>query len=134
MAASLHAKARRAGEGSAVRAVPEADLAEDTVRSNVNQCNRWRKFLCFSYICFTLYDKCMFDWNFIAGLIATVAFDIIYFGAIIGTITVIILDNRNPVKTMAWILVLMWGLCSTSFSAGANGANASLERRATTAC
>ena len=43
----------------------------------------------------------MLDWNFIAGLIATVAFDIIYFGAIIGTITVIILDNRNPVKTMA---------------------------------
>ena len=40
----------------------------------------------------------MLDWNFIAGLIATVAFDIIYFGAIIGTITVIILDNRNPVK------------------------------------
>ena len=27
-------------------------------------------------------DKCMLDWNFIAGLIATVAFDIIYFGAI----------------------------------------------------
>ena len=53
-------------------------------------------------------DKCMLDWNFIAGLIATVAFDIIYFGAIIGTITVIILDNRNPVKTMAWILVLMF--------------------------
>ena len=50
----------------------------------------------------------MLDCNFIAGLIATVAFDIIYFGAIIGTITVIILDNRNPVKTMAWILVLMF--------------------------
>lgn len=50
----------------------------------------------------------MFDWNFIAGLVATVAFDIIYFGAIIGTITVITLDNRNPVKTMAWILILMF--------------------------
>jgi cardiolipin synthase A/B len=36
------------------------------------------------------------------------AFDIIYFGAIIGTIVVVILDNRNPVKTMAWILVLMF--------------------------
>lgn len=57
---------------------------------------------------FALYDRCMFDWNFIAGLVATVAFDIIYFGAIIGTITVIILDNRNPVKTMAWILILMF--------------------------
>ena len=40
--------------------------------------------------------------------IATIAFDILYFGAIIGTIIVIILDNRNPVKTMAWILILMF--------------------------
>ena len=32
----------------------------------------------------------------------------VYFGAIIGTIIVIILDNRNPVKTLAWILVLMF--------------------------
>ena len=38
--------------------------------------------------------------------IATVAFDILYFGAIISTIVIIILDNRNPVKTMAWILIL----------------------------
>ena len=50
----------------------------------------------------------MFDWNFIFGRIAGVAFDIVYFGAIIGTIGVIILDNRNPVKTMAWILVLIF--------------------------
>ncbi|MCD8091297.1 MAG: cardiolipin synthase [Bacteroides sp.] len=50
----------------------------------------------------------MFDWNLFASQIATVAFDIIYFGAIIGTIVVIVLDNRNPVKTMAWILVLMF--------------------------
>lgn len=50
----------------------------------------------------------MLDWNYIAGIIATVAFDIIYFGAIIGTIVIVILDNRNPVKTMAWILVLMF--------------------------
>ena len=84
------------------------DLAEDIVRSNVNQCNRPQKFLYFSYICFALYDRCMFDWNFIAGLVATVAFDIIYFGAIIGTITVIILDNRNPVKTMALKKILMF--------------------------
>ena len=40
----------------------------------------------------------MLDWNFIASQIATIAFDIVYFGAIIGTIVVIILDNRNPVK------------------------------------
>lgn len=50
----------------------------------------------------------MLDWNYIAGIIATVAFDIVYFGAIIGTIIIVILDNRNPVKTMAWILVLMF--------------------------
>lgn len=50
----------------------------------------------------------MVDWNYIAGMIAKAAFDIVYFGAIIGTIVVVILDNRNPVKTMAWILVLMF--------------------------
>mgnify|MGYP004448410973 CR=1 FL=1 len=50
----------------------------------------------------------MIDWNLIFSQIATVAFDIVYFGAIIGTIIVVILDNRNPVKTMAWILVLMF--------------------------
>ena len=32
----------------------------------------------------------------------------IYFGAVIGTIIVVILDNRIPVKTIAWILVLMF--------------------------
>lgn len=63
----------------------------------------------------------MLDWNFIASQIATIAFDIVYFGAIIGTIVVIILDNRNPVKTMAWILILIvpshrWGWCFTSSS------------------
>lgn len=50
----------------------------------------------------------MIDWNYIAGVIATIAFDIVYFGAVIGTIVIVILDNRNPVKTMAWILVLMF--------------------------
>ncbi|WP_300851804.1 cardiolipin synthase, partial [uncultured Bacteroides sp.] len=50
----------------------------------------------------------MIDWNYILSQIATVAFDMVYFGAIIGTIIVIILDNRNPVKTLAWILVLMF--------------------------
>ena len=53
----------------------------------------------------------MIDWNYILNQVATVAFDIIYFGAIIGTIVVIILDNRNPVKTLAWILVLTFALC-----------------------
>ena len=57
----------------------------------------------------------MIDWNYIVSQIATVAFDILYFGAIISTIVIIILDNRNPVKTMAWIL---WGLSFTFSSAG----------------
>jgi len=55
----------------------------------------------------------MIDWNILVSQIATVAFDIVYFGAIISTIVVIILDNRNPVKTMAWncrscFLFLLW--------------------------
>ena len=41
----------------------------------------------------------MIDWNILVSQIATVAFDIVYFGAIISTIVVIILDNRNPVDT-----------------------------------
>lgn len=48
----------------------------------------------------------MIEWNGLLNQIATIAFDTLYFGAIIGTIIVVILDNRNPVKTMAWILVL----------------------------
>lgn len=50
----------------------------------------------------------MIEWNYIMSQVATIIFDILYFGAIIGTIVVIILDNRNPVKTLAWILVLMF--------------------------
>ncbi len=50
----------------------------------------------------------MFDWNLFAGQVASVIFNIIYFGAVIGTIIVVVLDNRNPVKTMAWILILMF--------------------------
>lgn len=50
----------------------------------------------------------MIDWNLLASQIATIAFDIVYFGAVIGTIVVVVLDNRNPVKTMAWILILMF--------------------------
>lgn len=50
----------------------------------------------------------MIEWNYILNQIVGVVFDILYFGAIIGAIIVIILDNRNPVKTLAWILVLMF--------------------------
>ena len=50
----------------------------------------------------------MIDWSYILTHIAKIAFDVIYFGAVIGTIIVVILDNRNPVKTIAWVLVLMF--------------------------
>ncbi|MCD8262394.1 MAG: cardiolipin synthase [Bacteroides sp.] len=50
----------------------------------------------------------MIDWASLANTIVTEAFYILYFGAIIGTIIVVLLDNRNPVKTMAWILVLIF--------------------------
>lgn len=50
----------------------------------------------------------MFEWSFIASTVATVAFDLVYFGLVIGTIVVIVLDSRNPVKTLAWVLVLMF--------------------------
>ena len=66
--------------------------------------------ICFIFVVQYPYKKeiPMIDWNIIVSQIATVAFDIVYFGAIISTIVVIILDNRNPVKTMAWILILLF--------------------------
>ena len=80
----------------------------------------------------------MIDWNYILSQIATVAFDILYFGAIIGTIVIIILDNRNPVKTMAWILILLFlpivGLVLYSSLAEASAANVLSAGRATTVC
>ena len=79
----------------------------------------------------------MIDWNYMLSQIATVAFDILYFGAIIGTIVIIILDNRNPVKTMAWILILLFlpivGLVFYFFFGRSQVANVSLGRKATTA-
>ncbi|MCC8187245.1 MAG: cardiolipin synthase [Bacteroides sp.] len=50
----------------------------------------------------------MLDWTSIADTIASWALDFVYFGLVIGTIVVVILDNRNPVKTMAWVLVLVF--------------------------
>jgi cardiolipin synthase len=46
------------------------------------------------------------DWSQIVSQVANVTFDIVYFAIIFGTIVVIVLDNRNPVKTLAWVLVL----------------------------
>lgn len=46
------------------------------------------------------------DWSSIFKDIFSVIYDVLYFGVIIGMIIIVILDNRNPVKTMAWVLVL----------------------------
>ena len=64
----------------------------------------------------------MIDWNYIASVIATVAFDIIYFGAIIGTIVIVILDNRNP------------GWFSISFLGVAKGVRRLSVRKVMTVC
>lgn len=75
----------------------------------------------------------MIDWNILVSQIATVAFDIVYFGAIISTIVVIILDNRNPVKTMAWILILLFlpivGLVFISSLVGVSVGNVSWSKK-----
>jgi cardiolipin synthase len=49
----------------------------------------------------------MIEWGIFNDIFA-VAFNVLYFVIIIGTIIVVILDNRNPVKTMAWVLVLFF--------------------------
>lgn len=49
----------------------------------------------------------MIEWS-IFNEIFTVAFNLLYFLIIIGTIMIVVLDNRNPVKTMAWVLVLFF--------------------------
>lgn len=49
----------------------------------------------------------MVEWG-ILNEIFTVAFNVLYFVVIMGTIIIVILDNRNPVKTMAWVLVLFF--------------------------
>ncbi|MDR0988303.1 MAG: cardiolipin synthase [Prevotellaceae bacterium] len=48
----------------------------------------------------------MLEWHQLLSRLPGIAFDVLYLGIIIGTIVVIILDNRNPVKTLSWVLVL----------------------------
>ncbi len=50
----------------------------------------------------------MIEWSLLATKIASIAFNLIYFGLIVSTIIIVVLDNRNPVKTIAWVLVLMF--------------------------
>lgn len=49
----------------------------------------------------------MIEWGLFNEIFA-VAFNVLFVVVIIGTIVVVILDNRNPVKTMAWVLVLFF--------------------------
>lgn len=48
------------------------------------------------------------NWTYIAEQLPLFLFNLFYLGLIIGTIAVIVLDNRNPVKTIAWVLVLVF--------------------------
>ena len=41
-------------------------------------------------------------------IVAVLAFRLVYLAVILFTIVIVLLDNRNPVKTMAWILVLVF--------------------------
>ncbi len=54
-----------------------------------------------------LYGIDMVEWSIFNEIFA-VAFNMLYFIVIVGTIMIVILDNRNPVKTMAWVLVLFF--------------------------
>lgn len=48
------------------------------------------------------------DWAALFNQVASTAFDWLLLVTIIGAIIIIILDNRNPVKSLAWILVLVF--------------------------
>lgn len=50
----------------------------------------------------------LMEWNILIEKMATATFDTVLWIIIIGTIIVIVMDNRNPVKTLAWILVLIF--------------------------
>src|SRR5574344_1788544 len=48
------------------------------------------------------------EWLQVLDMAWRVLFNILYFGSIIGTILIIVLDNRNPVHTIAWVLILLF--------------------------
>ena len=49
----------------------------------------------------------MIVWGFFEGLLSTIVSSL-FLVAVVGTIIVVVLDNRNPVKTLAWVLVLVF--------------------------
>ena len=46
----------------------------------------------------------MFDWS----NPFSIALNVVYLTMVLGTVMVVILDNRHPVKTLAWIMVLIF--------------------------
>src|SRR5574344_1613589 len=48
------------------------------------------------------------EWLQVLDMAWRVLFNILYFGSIIGTIVIVVLDNRNPVHTIAWLLILLF--------------------------
>lgn len=50
----------------------------------------------------------MIAWNEILRLVASWSVYLIYLAVIVSTIWVVVLENRNPVKTIAWVLVLVF--------------------------
>ena len=50
----------------------------------------------------------MITWSEIVRLIASWSVYLIYLAVIVSTIWVVVLENRNPVKTIAWVLVLVF--------------------------
>ena len=46
----------------------------------------------------------MFDWSNQLFIVL----NLVYLTIVLGTIAVVILDNRHPVKTLAWLMVLVF--------------------------
>lgn len=49
----------------------------------------------------------MLEWGILHDLFST-AINLIYLAVVIGTVIVVLLDNRNPVKTLSWVLVFIF--------------------------
>lgn len=46
------------------------------------------------------------DWNTILSYLWPILWNIVYFGVIVFAIIVVLLENKNPIKTMAWVLII----------------------------
>lgn len=53
---------------------------------------------------YNLKQAIMFDWSSPFSIL----FHIVYLTMVLGTVVVVILDNRHPVKTLAWLMVLIF--------------------------